>query len=56
MSSEWQLYQLDELCEFINGFAFKSTDYVDPSDETVEVLRMGYISRGGGFKEGGRGN
>jgi len=51
MSSEWQLYQLDELCEFINGFAFKSTDYVDSSAETVEVLRMGYISRGGGFKE-----
>lgn len=51
MSSESQTYQLDELCEFINGFAFKSTDYVDFSAETVEVLRMGYISRGGGFKE-----
>ncbi len=51
MSSELQLYQLDELCEFINGFAFKSSDYVEPSAETVEVLRMGYICRGGGFKE-----
>lgn len=51
MSSEWQPYQLDELCEFINGFAFKSTDYVASSAETVEVFRMGYISRGGGFKE-----
>lgn len=51
MSSDWQSYQLDDLCEFINGFAFKSTDYVEPSTETVEVLRMGYISRGGGFKE-----
>ncbi|MBI5627019.1 MAG: restriction endonuclease subunit S, partial [Nitrosomonadales bacterium] len=51
MSSEWQGYQLDELCEFINGFAFKSTDYVESSAETVEVFRMGYISRGGGFKE-----
>jgi type I restriction enzyme S subunit len=51
MSSELQLYQLDELCEFINGFAFKSSDYVEPSTETVEVLRMGYICRGGGFKE-----
>lgn len=51
MSSEWLIYQLDELCEFINGYAFKSTDYVEPSEETIEVFRMGYISRGGGFKE-----
>ena len=42
---------MDELCEFINGFAFKSTDYVERSNETLEVLRMGYINRGGGFKE-----
>jgi type I restriction enzyme, S subunit len=51
MSSEWKTYQLDELCEFTNGFAFKSTDYVEASAATIEVLRMGYICRGGGFKE-----
>ncbi len=51
MSTERTTYRLDELCEFINGFAFKSTDYVEKSSETWEVLRMGYISRGGGFKE-----
>lgn len=51
MTSEWQFYKLDELCDFTNGFAFKSTDYVDKSEDTIEVFRMGYISRGGGYKE-----
>ena len=52
--SEWHRYRLDELCEFINGFAFKSTDYVPASVDTIEVFRMGYIERGGGFKEDDR--
>ena len=48
---ELQRYKLEDICEFVNGFAFKSTDYVPPSQESIEVLRMGYIERGGGFKE-----
>jgi type I restriction enzyme S subunit len=51
MAGEWKSYRLEDLCDFINGFAFKSTDYVPPSSDTVEVFRMGYIQRGGGFKE-----
>jgi type I restriction enzyme S subunit len=51
MSAEWKCYRLDDLCDFINGFAFKSSDYVDKSENTIEVFRMGYICRGGGFKE-----
>ena len=51
MTSEWQAFQLDDLCEFTNGFAFKSTDYVEKTVDTIEVFRMGYICRGGGFKE-----
>jgi type I restriction enzyme S subunit len=51
MSSDWHTFQLDDLCEFTNGFAFKSTDYVEASGDTIEVFRMGYICRGGGFKE-----
>jgi len=51
MGSEWKSYRLEELCDFINGFAFKSTDYVPPFSDTIEVFRMGYIERGGGFKE-----
>ena len=51
MGSEWNIYLLEDVCEFTNGFAFKSTDYVAASEHTVEVFRMGYIERGGGFKE-----
>lgn len=44
-------YYRDELCEFINGLAFKSADYVPASAETTEVFRKGYFERGGAFKE-----
>ncbi len=40
---DFQHVQLQDICEFINGFAFKSSDYVDPASETIEVFRMGYI-------------
>lgn len=50
--SNWKEYTLEELCDFQNGFAFKNSDYVDSSENTTnEVFRMGYINRGGGFKE-----
>lgn len=49
--SDWKEYALEELCDFQNGFAFKNSDYVDSSENTNEVFRMGYINRGGGFKE-----
>ncbi|MCK6412573.1 MAG: restriction endonuclease subunit S [Azonexus sp.] len=51
MSSESQEFQLDEICDFVNGFAFKPENYIEKSAETYEVFRMGYIGRGGGFKE-----
>jgi type I restriction enzyme S subunit len=51
MSSEWREFQLDEICDFVNGFAFKPENYIEKSADTYEVFRMGYISRGGGFKE-----
>ncbi len=48
---EKRKYRLEELCDFVNGFAFKSTDYVESTAEAIEVFRMGYIQRSGGFKE-----
>jgi type I restriction enzyme S subunit len=53
MQADWTTHALGDLCDFINGFAFKSTDYIPKSSGTVEVFRMGYIARGGGFKEDG---
>lgn len=49
--SNFKSYELQDLCDFQNGFAFKNTDYIGKSDKSIEVLRMGYIKRGGGFKE-----
>lgn len=49
--ADFTKYRIDEVCEFTNGFAFKSGDYIERSKETLEVFRMGYIERGGGFKE-----
>ena len=43
--------KLDEIADFQNGYAFSSKEYVTQSTESKEVLRMGYIKRGGGFKE-----
>jgi len=51
MGSDWKEYSLEELCDFTNGFAFKSGDYIPITEDTLEVFRMGYIERGGGFKE-----
>lgn len=51
MGGERRTYRLEELCEFSGGFSFKSTDYVAKSSDVIEVFRMGYIQRGGGFKE-----
>ena len=49
--SDWPTYKISDVCDFKNGFAFKSGDYVPCSNDTIEVFRMGYIERGGGFKE-----
>ena len=49
--TDFVTHTIDELCEFTNGFAFKSSDYIEKSEQTIEVFRMGYIKRGGGFKE-----
>lgn len=42
---------LYEIVDFQNGFAFSSKEYLGIENLGCEVFRMGYISRGGGFKE-----
>jgi type I restriction enzyme S subunit len=51
MRSEWKEVQLKEIAHFQNGYANKSNEYVSRLVDSKEVLRMGYIKRGGGFKE-----
>ena len=54
MNSAWQEVELQDIANFQNGYAFKSDEYVPCSSNGKEVLRMGYIQRGGGFKEDGK--
>ncbi len=48
--SEWKEYTLDELFKIQNGYAFKSGDFVENGPNTLEVLKMGHIERGGGLR------
>ena len=49
--SGWKFCDLCEIANFQNGYAFKSKEYIEKNETSIEVLRMGYIDRGGGFKE-----
>ena len=51
MCKGWQYVQLGKIADFQNGYAFSSKEYVLRSSLSKEVFRMGYIKRGGGFKE-----
>ena len=48
---EWKEVTIDELFTVQNGFAFKSSDYVEENDKCLEVLKMGHIERGGGLRK-----
>lgn len=46
----WRVGKLEEVIEFINGYAFKSNDILnEPEIETLKVFKMGDIKKGGGF-------
>ena len=51
MPGKWHEMKLGDICDYQNGFAFKNSDYVEKSANTYEVFRMGYIERGGGYKQ-----
>jgi len=48
---KWKEITIDELFTVQNGYAFKSSDYVEANDECFEVLKMGHIERGGGLRK-----
>ena len=46
----WRVGKLEEIIEFINGYAFKSKDLLnEPQKDTLKVFKMGDIKKGGGF-------
>jgi type I restriction enzyme S subunit len=49
---DWEVKRLDELADFINGYAFKSGDLKNDNDgNSYHIFKMGHIERGGGLKE-----
>lgn len=50
----WRMGKFEELMEFTNGYAFKSTDLLDNyEDNCYFVFKMGNIKKGGGLKYDG---
>jgi type I restriction enzyme S subunit len=47
--SEWQEYEIQELFTVQNGYAFRSSQYIEFEEDALEVLKMGHIERGGGL-------
>ena len=48
----WEVKRLDEIADFINGYAFKSGELKnDNNGNSYHIFKMGHIERGGGLKE-----
>jgi len=46
----WKVGKLGEVIEFINGYAFKSSDLLEQEvEDCYKVFKMGNIKKGGGF-------
>jgi type I restriction enzyme S subunit len=44
--SQWRVGQFGEIAKVKSGFAFKSQDFCDPSDDSVAVIRMSDLKQG----------
>lgn len=46
----WPSVQLQEVCNFQNGYAFKNKDFQAGDADAYVVLKMGHIEKGGGLR------
>jgi type I restriction enzyme S subunit len=46
----WNIANLSDVAEVQNGYSFSSKDFIDYSENTFEVLKMGHIEKGGGLR------
>ncbi len=54
MPEDWQVGILDDIVEFSNGYAFKSSELLNsPEGDCFDVFKQGHINRGGGFNPTG---
>ncbi len=50
----WEVVTMNSMVEFINGYAFKSSELLDePEGDCYSVFKMGNIKKGGGLKPDG---
>ena len=50
MPDDWMVTTFDSICDFKNGYAFKSKELINnPDSECYEVFKQGHILKGGGF-------
>ena len=47
---EWKEFKVGDIFHIQNGYAFKSGEFVDNSEDTYEVLKIGHIEVGGGLR------
>lgn len=47
----WSVSCVDDVCEFQNGFAFKSKEMSKSPENTYKVFKMGGIKKGGGLNK-----
>lgn len=50
MPEDWDIGKLEDVVEFVNGYAFKSSELLNsPNDDCYDVFKQGHIKREGGF-------
>jgi type I restriction enzyme S subunit len=49
----WEVACIDDVCDFQNGYAFKSKEMTKSPIGTYKVFKMGHIKKGGGLNQTG---
>lgn len=49
----WEVVHIDDVCDFQNGYAFKSKEMSKSSEDAYKVFKMGGIKKGGGLNKAG---
>jgi type I restriction enzyme S subunit len=49
----WEVGMIDDVCDFQNGYAFKSTEMSKSKEDTYKIFKMGNIKKGGGLNRSG---
>jgi type I restriction enzyme S subunit len=53
MPTGWEVKTIADVCDFQNGYAFKSNDMTKSTADTFKIFKMGNIQKGGGLNRSG---